>query len=638
VDDVWGISGVGAMGLGGITRVLAVALAVALVQGKAAAKASDYRFIEYKETIVVEDDGSFVAERTVIKSPLTRSAIDWIGQADLSYSQNLAELDVLEAYVLKAGKQRIDVPPDAIKLQDDAISDGAPMFTDEKHKIIVFPDIDIDDELVYRARLTQRVAYFPGHFVDMWYFPPDIEVGKARVEISMPADLDLQVEVLGFKAEAERRSGNRVIRAWTYEKREPEYINGSYAVDARDYAARLNVSTMKSYAELAAAYEARAAEKAAVTDEIRSLALSLTEDVDDRREKARKLYEWVNLNIRYVATYIGAGGYVPHAAADVLRNRYGDCKDHVVLLEALLEAVGIESSAAIINSDNAYLIPGVPSVSPFDHAITYLPEFDLYADSTNFLMPFGVLGSRLADKPVVVTKLTEDPIRRTPPNDAFKAGSFVSTVARIHSDGSVTGTAKAKLYGAYSDWIRSTIVDASDDQLAEWSTSWMNDTGLQGTSRMTVDDPFALGDPFNVSGEFSTGALLDLSMPGAFPIPESHFASYSFSGIANGALEASRDVNVKCGAIGLREQIRIELPPEIEIFSLPPNVEEKAGVVQYRATYTKDATSITIDRELVDQSPHGQCTPDETADQAKIATVVNRDLRRMVLFKPAPGL
>ncbi len=69
------------------------------------------------------------------------------------------------------------------------------------------------------------------------------------------------------------------------------------------------------------------------------------------------LSDWVRKNIRYVAVYVGAGGVVPHSAQAVLDNRYGDCKDHVALLEALLKAVAIESSPALINAGNAYVLP-----------------------------------------------------------------------------------------------------------------------------------------------------------------------------------------------------------------------------------------------------------------------------------------
>ncbi len=40
---------------------------------------------------------------------------------------------------------------------------------------------------------------------------------------------------------------------------------------------------------------------------------------------------------------------VPHKAVDILRNRYGDCKDHVALFGALLQAVGIRSEPVLLN-------------------------------------------------------------------------------------------------------------------------------------------------------------------------------------------------------------------------------------------------------------------------------------------------
>ena len=37
------------------------------------------------------------------------------------------------------------------------------------------------------------------------------------------------------------------------------------------------------------------------------------------------------MNVRYVALFLGETAAVPHKAIDILRNRYGDCKDHVAL-------------------------------------------------------------------------------------------------------------------------------------------------------------------------------------------------------------------------------------------------------------------------------------------------------------------
>jgi hypothetical protein len=234
---------------------------------------------------------------------------------------------------------------------------------------------------------------------------------------------------------------------------------------------------------------------------IKELADELTRGVTDRRAQARRLYDWVNLNIRYVATYVGAGGFVPHAAADVLRNRYGDCKDHVIILEALLAAKGIESSAAIVNSGTAFLLPAVPSRTPFNHAITYLPEFDLFVDSTDRLQPFGVLPGRVSDKPVMVTEL-ENPIMRTPALTAEGNGVEVTSEATLNPDGSVEGKSHAAYRGPYAQWIRETLADASQSQMREWSAAWLHDAGLEGSTTLESDWPYSLDSIFAVAGTF----------------------------------------------------------------------------------------------------------------------------------------
>src|SRR5690349_13330288 len=276
-----------ARSIAGLCAALCVSLGVA--------EAADYKYVRFHDEFVVEADGSFVETYEVQEIPLTRSAVDDMGQVDISYSANLADLEVLEAYVRKSDGRRIDVPPDAMRLQDDAASNGAPTFTDEKHRIILFPQLEPEDRIVYKVRIRQRVAYFPGHFLENWNFAKDVEVDDVRVDISMPAARPLHVDLQGFVADKERRDGDRIRYGWTYRNPEAPDLNKRYAVSSIDYGARLHVSTMADYKELAAAYEARAADKAVPTDEIRRLAEDLTKGVSDRREQARRLYDWVNL-------------------------------------------------------------------------------------------------------------------------------------------------------------------------------------------------------------------------------------------------------------------------------------------------------------------------------------------------------
>ena len=52
--------------------------------------------------------------------------------------------------------------------------------------------------------------------------------------------------------------------------------------------------------------------------------------------------QWVQDNIRYVATNMGDGGYVPRRPATVLERGFGDCKDVTLLTLALLDSFGEE--------------------------------------------------------------------------------------------------------------------------------------------------------------------------------------------------------------------------------------------------------------------------------------------------------
>jgi transglutaminase-like putative cysteine protease len=95
-------------------------------------------------------------------------------------------------------------------------------------------------------------------------------------------------------------------------------------------------------------------------------------------------------NIRYVGVYLAKGRVVPHDAASVLRNKFGDCKDKATLMSALFAAKGIASEHVLINFGDTYTLPEPPTMAALNHSILYLPEFDLYDDPTAQFAAFGV--------------------------------------------------------------------------------------------------------------------------------------------------------------------------------------------------------------------------------------------------------
>lgn len=82
---------------------------------------------------------------------------------------------------------------------------------------------------------------------------------------------------------------------------------------------------------------------------------------------------FVQEKIRYTGLELGSGAFRPRSPGEVLRSRYGDCKDKALLAVALLRALGIDAAPALVSTRwQGHLDEQLPSPGDFDHAIVRL--------------------------------------------------------------------------------------------------------------------------------------------------------------------------------------------------------------------------------------------------------------------------
>jgi Transglutaminase-like superfamily len=225
----------------------------------------------------------------------------------------------------------------------------------------------------------------------------------------MPATVDTSHMDAAKKVE-----GDRVVYSMHYSNENPTIAPQTQSTF--DLAPRFSVSTFKDYDSLASAYSALALPMSTVMPAIRAKAEEIMAGSVDRRDQALKIYDWISTHVRYVALEFGQGSIVPHSADHVLSVGYGDCKDHAILFAALLKAKGIDSNLALINAGNTYTVAKVPSLAPFNHPITWLSEFRLYADTTNGrVVPFGLLPLPEYGKPVLHVGNATGALHQPPP-------------------------------------------------------------------------------------------------------------------------------------------------------------------------------------------------------------------------------
>ncbi|WP_312514335.1 DUF3857 and transglutaminase domain-containing protein [Massilia sp.] len=575
---------------------------------------------------VVEPDGSYTLTVEQIKTIATRDAVHEHAQHYIGYNQSLDTVVSVEAHTEKADGRRLAVQPHQIRDQQEAASLEAPMFQDTRLKIVVFPDVQPGDRVAVRYVVRRHTPLFPGQFEDLttarFHRHRDF-----RLIYDMPPSLPLHADAVGFEALAGTGPPGKRRYQWRYVDGDNARIEAD-SVSYLDYGKRLAVSTFPDYAAFAHAYQERAAGKALADDSVMALAQRIAGGIVDRRERAIALSDWVRKNVRYVGVYLGPGGVVPHAAASVLANRYGDCKDHATLLEALLGSAGIDSTVALVNNGDAYRLPEVPTLGVLNHAIVYVPSLQLYLDPTAESVAGGFLPPSLLGKPVVLARSGE--FAMIP----FFQPARSRTLTRfdIRPDGSSAFRVTRTSSGAQAEPYRRVVRATAPSERERFVERMLQGLGHVGGGVLEPGDTDSVGDDYTLSFRGASDGFAQL------PGPAGLATTYNFWGGLGDAVQAfaqepERRQEFVCPAIDAEDELQFSLPKRARVLALPRAVKVEDANFAYRSRYERRGALVTVKRQLKFRHTQATCSP---ADYRRVRPALERmlrDLRTQVVVK-----
>jgi len=563
------------------------------------------------DTSLAADGTSVTTIHAEIRANNAAAAMS-LGQTALPYDSANQDLQVLDAHTEKADGQKM--PVDVSAIYDQLAPGGAqvPTFTDIHAKVIVFPQLSAQDVAVYTARITTKRAIFPGQY---WYgedYPGAVALNEVRETLTAPKSIHLFIENHGVGFE-KTEQGEQTIYRWHYSDPHPAPAE-PVAVSPLLHLPHFSVTTFPDYAALGRTYASAAASAAVVTPKIQSLADDITKGMTDRRQQAQALYTWLVSHIRYVAVELGRGTLIPHAAETVLANGYGDCKDHVVLLAALLKAKGIDSEGVLINAGNDYALTDVPTFIGLDHIITFIPSLDLYLDSSALVAPFGVLPFQEYGKPIVYTSET-NPRRGTMPIlPQGTASVSVRTASRLTKDGVLSGTTTTTATGPYSVMLRLVGLGAQSIGAEAAAKQLLTNAGYGNNPSGTLDPqtPMQPGDSYTVTGTFTTDSWTkeaagtqDFYIPGGMRLLglSGDDAMGDFSGT-----NLKPDAEIPCYSVHASEDLSLEAPPGQQFSNVPPDVHVKTAHLAFDAHWAVDKGTISVHRVFTSNIDRPLCT------------------------------
>jgi transglutaminase-like putative cysteine protease len=431
----------------------------------------------------LDESGGYDATLEFFKKALTEEGVKALVEDKYNYDPNRETVTLENFATVKADGSILPVDPIAVldRTADPTLPE--PYLDDKRVKVIVFPDVAPGD--VVRGRVTWHVrqSEFAERFASTYVQSVTQPIQNHRIVIDAPNNLAVQTKAIGVNETVEVK-GDRIIRTVAFPQRDPAPLVD--AADDFDVSPRYAISTFPSWDDVATRVREMNVTASQPDGVISAKAKELVAGVADRRERIKRIYDWVAQNIRYVAIETGLGGFKSMNAHQTFANRFGDCKAHVTLLKAMLAAIDEPAHMVLVNVVPNYRLYELPTPY-FEHAILYAPSIDLYLDATSYQNPFGALPLPLADKPAL--DVETGAIVRIP----LATPADVKLVAETHIDFAADGTAKAHtvMRGERSgDAMRRGAAEAlqQSDQRAQLQ-SMLTVVGLDGSGDFSFGNP-----------------------------------------------------------------------------------------------------------------------------------------------------
>jgi tetratricopeptide (TPR) repeat protein len=617
---------------------------------KPADKSHDYS----EESFVIEQmhsryrfeaDGTGRKEITARIRVQSEAGVQQWGQLQVGYNSANERVEIPYVRVLKADGTVVKAGDDAVQDLSAPIEHEAPVYTDYRQKHITVPGLRPGEVLEYDLVTVIHTPLAAGQFWTEYEFDKtNIDLDET-VDVDVPAGRPLKVKSKPAMDPKITEEDGRRLYHWSSSHLEREDDEKTKDKDKDkdkkkkrrpdDDRPDIQITTFETWEQIGRWYASLEKDRRVPSPEVRAKADELTKGLSTDLEKTQALYDFVAKNFRYVSLSLGVGRYQPHAAADVLHNQYGDCKDKHTLLASMLQAEGLYASSVLINSSRK-LDPDVPSPSQFDHVITMLPlehkgdKEEAWMDTTSEVAPFRLLAFTLRNKQALVIPPADPPSAVAPHLEETPSDTPMPDTEASEIDGKINDLGKLEAHVHYEFrgdeelMLRSIFRRVPQ---ANWQRVVENiNAGLGGdVTNLKVSDPAATREPFTLSYDVSKVNFLDWSKKKTeIGLPLVQFSLPD-------ADDDDTDADAEPLKLGPKAEysyrIKLELPAKYTAHA-PLAFSLKRDYAEYEATYKVEGGVFTAGRKLTLHQAELPAT--RAADYLSFRRAVGEDLQQQL--------
>ncbi|GAA3756103.1 DUF3857 domain-containing protein [Terriglobus aquaticus] len=421
-----------------------------------AATFSDEAAILRNSNIVLQYNADGTGTRTESQSFKLQSeaAVRQFGVVSLVYASATQTADFVYVRVRRSDGSVVDTPLTDVQDQTPPVTQQAPFYSDIKLKQMPVRGLRVGDIVEWQTHVVIKQAEAANQFWGTVPFVRDLVTQHQTVELRFPSNLNPTVWTNPANHVTPERTteGKETVYRWQWQSLKPTLGKQAEAAAKAEENKVLSAdeeldktegrlpdvafTTFPDWAAVGAWYRGLEADRMQPDATIRAKVAEITAHSATEQDKIRAVYDWVASDVRYIGIALGVGRYQPHAAATVLQNQYGDCKDKHTLLASMLIALGQQPDAVLIGSGVRFN-PAVPSPAAFNHLITRitLNGKPVWLDTTSEVAPFQVLVPTIRDKDALVVPPTGvATIQKTPARPPFAPFETMAVKGSLDKD------------------------------------------------------------------------------------------------------------------------------------------------------------------------------------------------------------
>jgi hypothetical protein len=527
-----------------------------------------------------------------------------LGDLDVSYAPPEEEVEFLDCEVRRPDGTFARLNPDAVvEAGERAVAD----FQFGRRKYFSLPGVE--PGAVLRVRYRSQWKRFPLPQVSM-EFPirEALPILHSAVQVRIPKEVPFHFafEEMTAPDPVIEQSGYGTTYRWSF-RGLPAWRSEVLAAPRQP---QLRFSTFRDWAAFAEWYGRIARMADTLTPELETHAKALTRQAKTDRDKVIALYHYV-VAMRYVAVPLGVNSLRPHAAQNVFRNQFGDCKDKANLFNTLLRAVDIPADLVLVPRFGQ-ANENVPGMS-FNHAISRvtLGNETLWIDTTDEVCRFGMLPPGDSGRKVLVIDGRSQSLDQLPDNKPEDHRLVIR--GKVHGNPFSEGlranlTATSTGYPDYE--LRNTAREAKEDlaALPLLASRFRPAAGSFALASQRASPVSALDQDFTWQAEGEMVGLMSAS--GRKRLIHSPFWLPKEWDLALNRRQAPLFLHAGY-PLTLEQEFTFELPPESRTEECPRPCGQEEGPLRWRVEWARERSHQLVAR-LKAQLARGDLSAAET--------------------------